>query len=122
VAYLDNYKAKEVSFEHAGVPERLRHFATIQYDNHVLLTGGLNWHLENSDEPGTSEQLMRAHAATFEFNVKSGRSIEHKMTEHRAKHCLLIMPDPSNQYNKLILAIGGVTVRDRKNPYTKRTQ
>ena len=81
VAYLDNYKAKEVSFEHAGVPERLRHFATIQYDNHVLLTGGLNWHMLNPEEPESSEQLMRTHAGTFEFNVKSGRSIEHTMTE-----------------------------------------
>lgn len=56
VAYLDNYKAKEVSFADS-VPElapRLKYFSSIQYGNRVLLTGGLNVRFENPEEPADS--------------------------------------------------------------------
>lgn len=43
------------------------------------------------------------------------------MTEKRAKHCLTIIDDPANSYNKLVLAIGGITVRNRRDPYLKKT-
>ena len=79
--------------------------------------------MENPEDPAGSESLIHAHAETYEFDAKHGRLIMDgvKMTERRAKHCLLMMPDPSNSYNKLIIVIGGVTVKDRKNPYTKKT-
>ena len=44
------------------------------------------------------------------------------MTEKRAKHCLCMLPDPQNAYNKIILAIGGVTVSYWRDPYQKQTK
>lgn len=41
------------------------------------------------------------------------------MTEKRAKHCLAMMEDPKNPFNKLILAIGGISIIYNKDPYTK---
>lgn len=44
-----------------------------------------------------------------------------KMNEKRAKHCLVMVEDPRDAYNKLVLAIGGITVRCKRDPYLKRT-
>lgn len=77
VAYLDNYKGKEISFseEAPSIPPRLKFFATIQYDNRVLLTGGMNSNFENPEEPLMSPQFEYAFAESFELNVKTGRCL-----------------------------------------------
>jgi hypothetical protein len=44
------------------------------------------------------------------------------MNEKRAKHCMVIVEDPADAYNKLILAIGGVSVSYHRDPYLKETK
>jgi hypothetical protein len=69
-----------------------------------------------------SQQFEYAFADAFELNVKLGKLVTHSfMNEKRAKHCLCLYQDPHNIYNKFILAIGGVTITYKKDPYQKRT-
>ena len=124
-AYLDNYKGREVSFAESvpDIPPRLKHFATIQYDNRVLLCGGMNSILENPEDPSYSLAFDHAYAESFEFNVKFARCTGRAtMNEKRAKHCLAMVEDPANPFNKLILAIGGVSVNRWRDPYQKVTK
>ena len=52
IAYLDNYKGKKISFKkHKEIPQRLKFFTTVQFDNNVLLCGGLNSREENPEDP-----------------------------------------------------------------------
>lgn len=58
IAYLDNYKGREIKFGKEAekiIPDRLKGFATIQFDNRVLLTGGMNFFYENPEDPVMSE-------------------------------------------------------------------
>jgi hypothetical protein len=125
VAYLDNYKGREICFadETPSLPPRLKYFASLQYDNRVLLTGGMNSDCENPEDPAMSPQFDYCFAGTYEFNVKHGKCLSKAfMTEKRAKHCLAMYEDPANPYNKLVLAIGGVSVAYIKDPYKKQTR
>lgn len=123
VAYLDNYKGKEVPFGdvETRIPPKLKYFATIQYDNRVLLTGGLNSQLENPEDV-YSEIFDYCHEMSFELNVKLGTcTTVSKMKEKRARHCLTMMPS-GDHFNKHIIAVGGVQIRYNRDPYKKRTK
>jgi hypothetical protein len=53
VTYLDNYRGKEITFDtptQSLIPPRLKHFATLQYDNRILLCGGMNTWIHNPEE------------------------------------------------------------------------
>jgi hypothetical protein len=85
----------------------------------------MNTYIENPTALDANEWQMfdQAHDTSFEFNVKSGRmNLKALMTEKRAKHCLCMLPDPQNTYNKIILAIGGITVSYWRDPYQKQTK
>jgi hypothetical protein len=124
VTYLDNYKAREVTFDDPEIPSRLKYFSTMQYDNRVLLCGGMNTYVENpDDEAGNWEIFDQTWDRSFEFNIKWGRITNRAiMTQKRAKHCLCMIQDPKNTFNKLILAIGGITISYKRDPYLKKTR
>ena len=62
VTYLDNYKGREVTLNNQAsldaIPSRLKGFASIQYDNRVLLTGGMNTYIENPTAKYANEWQM----------------------------------------------------------------
>lgn len=71
----------------------------------------MNTWVENPEEEDftLTSQFDKTHEVSFEFNVKYGKClVQAKMTEKRAKHCLAMVEDPKNAYNKLVLAIGGI--------------
>mmetsp|Transcript_35043 Transcript_35043/g.26149 ORF Transcript_35043/g.26149 Transcript_35043/m.26149 type:complete len:108 (+) Transcript_35043:35-358(+) len=52
VAYLESYKARELSFAHVdALPPKLSFFASLQIENVVLLCGGLTPTLANPEDP-----------------------------------------------------------------------
>jgi hypothetical protein len=85
----------------------------------------MNAWVENPEEEDAAmmQQFDKTHDESFEFNVKHGKClVKAKMTEKRAKHCLAMVEDPKNSFNKLILAIGGIQVGYRRDPYLKQTK
>ena len=71
LCYLDNYKGKKISFKTLKeIPERLKHFATIQFHNTVLLCGGMNSKFENPEDV-LSDQFDYTHDDGFLFDVKN---------------------------------------------------
>jgi hypothetical protein len=42
------------------------------------------------------------------------------MNEKRAKHCLTVFEDTKSTFNKLILAIGGISINHVRDPYLKQ--
>ncbi|CDW81731.1 UNKNOWN [Stylonychia lemnae] len=122
VAYLDNYKGKKISFKkHKEIPERLKYFSTIQFENNVLLCGGLNSKEENPEDP-LSQQFDYVYDDSFLFDVKHTKVLN-KMHMHmkRAKHCVTIQQDPVDQFNRLVLIIGGVYITYHKDLFKKTT-
>ena len=126
IAYLDNYKGKKVSFKKCKeIPDKLKHFATIQFDNNILLCGGLNCKLENPEDV-FSQQFDYTYNDAFLFNVKQThqqlqKPLHLKMTMNRAKHCLTQLQDPRDPFNKLVLVIGGVYVTYKRDLFLKST-
>lgn len=88
----------------------------------------MNTYYEHSNDIEDEEDIAKmpmfdqVHNKSIELNVKNARCTNTAlMTEKRAKHCLTMMEDCKCSYNKLILAIGGVTIKYRRDPYLKKT-
>ena len=88
-----------------------------------MLTGGITQKYENPEDPVWSPVYDQTHEESYEFNVKYGRLNQMAlMKDKRAKHCLVILEDYQNVFNKLILAIGGVNITYKNDPYQKTTK
>ena len=69
VAYLENYKAKEISFKHVeDIPPDLKFFTTLQFENNIFLAGGMNTVLE---DPEKMDLFDYASNKSFLFDIKS---------------------------------------------------
>eukprot|EP00347_Sterkiella_histriomuscorum_P017947 403347374 len=120
IAYLDNYQGKKISFKKCKqIPEKLKHFTTIQFENNILLCGGLNSKEVNPEDP-LSQQFDHTYNDAFLFDVKNTKLLNHmKMTTNRAKHCVAMLNDPNDSFNRLILVIGGVYVTNHRDLFKK---
>ena len=92
----------------------------------------MNTLYENPEDIHKSPQFDYAYDTSFMFDVKrkvrdeeiTSKDMgvcmgEYKMVEKRAKHCMTIVQDPHDSYNKLIIAIGGINITHYRDLFKK---
>lgn len=104
------------------MPDRLKHFTSVQNGRLILVMGGLNSIMENPFDLEGAEQLSdQVFSDSYIFNIKSQRFItKSQMSMPRAKHFSCIYTDPKDPTNRIAIAAGGATIEKKIDLFRKQ--
>mmetsp|Transcript_21191 Transcript_21191/g.24861 ORF Transcript_21191/g.24861 Transcript_21191/m.24861 type:complete len:117 (-) Transcript_21191:724-1074(-) len=111
--------AEQIGFE---VPDRLKHFTSVQNGRLILVMGGMNSFMENPFELEGGEQLAdEVHSDSYIFSIKTQKFISRQLMQvARAKHFSCIYVDPKDPTNKIAIAAGGVQIKRKVDIFLKK--